>query len=595
INSLSEFIDIIDTALLNIKIKIIPNYQDILIIGDLMHSRMENPKVLFFMGLSSSNVPKKSNDNSIIDDEMRNIFYSRGIELSQNTIETTLNQKYYLYLSLSSPSEKLFLSYSSKDESNNMDDKSTIISEIEDMFIFDNNITIENDKNDSFRAYSMKDLYDYITDNFMKILNLENESIELIKNDKISINQKKDEVIKLLSVLKEKHDKNIIKIEEVLSNKDNNYLSKESLKIYDGEFNASISRIETYFNCPYKHFLQYSLELNERKECEIRKIDLGSIYHKALDMFFIKINKNKIDFNNNNEVEKAIEDTFNEIISSNDYNYLFNTKISYFILNNMKKVLKASIFAIREQLSFGCFTIAETEKQIINKMTVVDNKSNKEFDIKIKAKVDRIDLYNHNDDTIMVNVIDYKSGSKKLDIEDIESGISLQLIFYLDRVIKEIKNNNENKENINIIPSSALYFYIKDCIINLEPKNIKLDKIINSHNLDLTSNYIMNGIYNKDTLKYLLNSKKEIDSGIEKSIKESSDVVDKNYALEISQIEKLMDKSLQNITLASNQILNGDKQIKPFKKNGKNEACKYCKYKTICKYIDTSTKEDDNE
>ncbi|MCQ2610066.1 MAG: hypothetical protein MJ151_04690, partial [Lachnospiraceae bacterium] len=86
-----EFSDIRDLFNVSIEGKTIPlspPTMEELECGDLMRSRFDNPKVLFFLGLNESKIPRKSKDNNIIDDDMRLYFKNtEGIVLSQTTKE----------------------------------------------------------------------------------------------------------------------------------------------------------------------------------------------------------------------------------------------------------------------------------------------------------------------------------------------------------------------------------------------------------------------------------------------------------------------------------------------------------------------------
>lgn len=55
-------------------------------------------------------------------------------------------------------------------------------------------------------------------------------------------------------------------------------------KIYGNEIKASVSRFETYNNCPFKHFAAHGLALNIRQPFEFQNFELGNIFHHALKM-----------------------------------------------------------------------------------------------------------------------------------------------------------------------------------------------------------------------------------------------------------------------------------------------------------------------
>ena len=69
------------------------------------------------------------------------------------------------------------------------------------------------------------------------------------------------------------NDRNIYKLI------DNNLITNESIKIKDCNLfvnnTTSVSQIETYYNCPYKHFVRYGLKIDKEDVCELKPNDIG--------------------------------------------------------------------------------------------------------------------------------------------------------------------------------------------------------------------------------------------------------------------------------------------------------------------------------
>jgi ATP-dependent helicase/nuclease subunit B len=64
-----------------------------------------------------------------------------------------------------------------------------------------------------------------------------------------------------------------------LRHEDRPLLQEISRQIYGQLLENSVSRLETYAGCAYKHFLQYGLSLKEREEFGYEAVDFGNIYH----------------------------------------------------------------------------------------------------------------------------------------------------------------------------------------------------------------------------------------------------------------------------------------------------------------------------
>src|SRR5207237_10298478 len=57
---------------------------------------------------------------------------------------------------------------------------------------------------------------------------------------------------------------------------------------------ASVSQLESVAACPFKHFVQYGLRLEQREEEDPTAIDLGNVYHETLEKLVGTILKQKL-------------------------------------------------------------------------------------------------------------------------------------------------------------------------------------------------------------------------------------------------------------------------------------------------------------
>ena len=59
--------------------------------------------------------------------------------------------------------------------------------------------------------------------------------------------------------------------------------------LYGSTINASVSRFEGYNDCPFKHYANHGLRLNERTKYKLENFDLGNIFHTALKYISDKV------------------------------------------------------------------------------------------------------------------------------------------------------------------------------------------------------------------------------------------------------------------------------------------------------------------
>src|SRR5204862_2094899 len=56
-------------------------------------------------------------------------------------------------------------------------------------------------------------------------------------------------------------------------------------RLFGSPLKASVSRIESFASCPFRHFARYGLKLAEREDNDVTALDLGTVYHEILEQF----------------------------------------------------------------------------------------------------------------------------------------------------------------------------------------------------------------------------------------------------------------------------------------------------------------------
>lgn len=59
--------------------------------------------------------------------------------------------------------------------------------------------------------------------------------------------------------------------------------TRTAQRLYGTILENSVTRLEKFSACAYAHFLSYGLNLREREEYTFQAIDLGNIFHSAIE------------------------------------------------------------------------------------------------------------------------------------------------------------------------------------------------------------------------------------------------------------------------------------------------------------------------
>ena len=579
-----EFIKVFETGFSSKKLRTIPVAIDQVIVGDIMRSRFDNPKIEIFMGLNQSSVPARTNDTALIDDAIRDAFANNVKELSQTTIETAFNQRFYIYLALTNPTDKLILSYPNTDINNDSDVKSSVLRNIEDLFI-----SVNKDNEDEtrisekqidlsdFTLYRKEDIISFISNNINDLRKIyvkedgkykydfdDKTMFNIIKTQKYMnyLNEDADFISKLNNQFKKIDYSKDVSIKDTLSKK----LNKN--------FVGSPTTLETFSDCPLKFFLKYDININKRKEYEVAPFDLGTVAHKVFEKIFS--GDNSIDENNLKEkVEAEFENAIKELKLFNEFDkkdkkYFGVNRLEYVKENSKQLIVEASKILLN--LTKNANYVVENEKEFN-----YDIGSNKSSPIYVKGKIDRIEKVDGKDITY-ASVIDYKTGraSKKLDVKEMDDGHSIQLLLYLDNLL----NNNENKDK-KIEFCGSFYFWVANPIQKLSFKDFE-----NYSENDKNSQFGYEGLTNSDSnvLKTVY-GENNIDIEFKSGGKAIKNVkFNNNYKLGSVYLSK--DELNKKISTMHSKIIENIEKLKKgevLAKPYNEKSCKYCDYKDICR------------
>ena len=105
-----------------------------MVLGDTERTRSNKLKVVFVIGINDGNFPKANKIEGYLNDNDRMILEDSGIELAKNSIDSLYEEQFNIYRTLTTPEEKLFLSYSSSDKEGKSIRASILIKKIKRIF-----------------------------------------------------------------------------------------------------------------------------------------------------------------------------------------------------------------------------------------------------------------------------------------------------------------------------------------------------------------------------------------------------------------------------------------------------------------------------
>ena len=579
--TINEFYKILNAGFQNREIGIIPVALDQVNIGDIGRIKGRNVKVLFIVGVNDGILPAANKDEGILSDRDRDLLKENGIELSSSTRAKVFEEQYMVYTALTLASDYLMISYPMAYFEGKSLRASIVIPRLKRIFPK----LIE--ESDLFNLKEKADKYSKVTapiPTFNELIlalrrNYENEDVEDYWKDVYCWYKDKEEFYNksgnILEGLKYSNDGEVVAREKL----------KKLYSIKDGRLLFSVSRLENYAECPFSYFIKYGLKARDRKVYEFSAPDLGSFMHEILDEFTNKVKRERISWSElNSERCRSIVSDLIEKKLIEDSNSILNSSKKYkYFTNRFKRVIAKSVSVLAEQMRKGQFEIFSNEFQFGNLRDGAPIKlelpSGEE--VYLTGRIDRIDSLDFHGNTY-IRVIDYKSGSKKFDLNELYYGLQIQLLVYLDAILK----NSEYILHTQAMPGAILYFKIDDPII--KSKSELQDEEIRKQVLDKLK---MNGLLLKDAelVKAMDNDMETYSLVIPATFKKDGDFSSNSSVITEEQFNILREYVNFKMIELCEDMLSGKIRIEPCK-NQRTSYCDYCDYSAICQF-DTSIKD----
>lgn len=569
--SLQEFADILEAGFGEIEVGTIPQNVDRVIVGDMERTRLKQVKVLFFLGVNDGNIPKNASKGGIISDIDREFLSQSGLELAPSPRLQMYIQRLYLYLNMTKPSHRLYLSFARMNSGGKSIRPAYLIDTVKRMFPL---VEVQYPQNRSVLeqivspAAGLRYLAEGLREYAQGTLSEEKET----------------EFFTIYQAYKKQEDwthSRVLLTEAAFRHYEDSGLSRAVARaLYGWNLQNSVTRLETYAACAYRHFLQYGLSLKEREEFGFETVDMGNVYHAVLEGFAGKLaekNYTWFDF-----PEEFARETVKTVLEAYAATYgatvLYSNARNEYAITRMGRILTRTVLTLQKHLQKGNFAPEQYEMsfRFADQLESVHVTLSEQEKMHLQGRIDRIDVA-EDEEHIYVKVIDYKSGNKQFDLAALYYGLQLQLVVYMNAAMEMEAQKHPDKE---IIPAALLYYHIDDPTVETS--------------VELTEEELEQQIREKLRMNGVVNSQPDIVERLDREMMDKSDVIpverkkDGSFSARSSvmsreELQTVSDYVNEKVKNIGREILAGRISVDPYEK-GTAEACAYCTYKKVCGY-----------
>ena len=564
--SLQEFADILEAGFGEITVGTIPQNVDRIVVGDMERTRLKQVKVLFFLGVNDGNIPKNASKGGIISDMDREFLIESGTEMAPSPRQQMYIQRLYLYLNMTKPSQRLYLSYAKVNSDGKGIRPSYLIDTVQKLFP---QLAVEYPQNRS-RLEQIEGRQEgarYLA-----------EELREYADGTLREEERQDFYLMYRAYEADPEGRDRLTAAAFRRYKESGLSRIVARALYGRQLENSVSRLETYAACACRHFLQYGLSLQEREEFGFEVSDMGNVYHAVLENFAGKLaesGRTWWDFDENFATQ-AIKEAVEGYAATYGETVLYSSARNEYAITRMSRILTRTVLTLQQHLKQGSFQPDDYELsfRFAEDLDSIHVDLSEEEKMHLQGRIDRIDV-SEDAEHVYVKVIDYKSGNKKFDLAALYYGLQLQLVVYMNAAMELESRKHPDKE---IVPAALLYYHIDDPTIET-PVELTDEQI----NEQILAKLRMNGVVNSDPevverLDHYLQDKSAV-IPVEKkkdgSFSARSGILSRE---EMQLVSAYVDAKIRDI---GKEILDGKIAANPYEK-GNEEACTYCAYKKVC-------------
>jgi len=585
--TLQEFADILEAGFGEIEVGTIPQNVDRVVVGDMERTRLKQVKALFFLGVNDGNIPKNASKGGIISDIDREFLSQSGLELAPSPRQQMYIQRLYLYMNMTKPSHRLYLSFARMNSAGKSIRPAYLIDTVKRLFP---KLKVQYPQNrskleqivapgeglrylaESLREYAQGTLQESEETEFFTVYQAYGAERDDCGRNASSM-QVQVEAVMQAETMRTRLTEAAFKRYQ-----DSGLSQAVARALYGYQLMSSVTRLETYAACAYRHFLQYGLSLREREEFGFETVDMGNVYHAVLENFASKLAENGYTWFDFPE-EFAGETVKNELeayAATYGATVLYSSARNEYAITRMGRILTRTVLTLQNHLQKGTFQPEQYEMsfQYADKLESINVALSDREKMHLQGRIDRIDVA-EDDGHVYVKVIDYKSGNRQFDLAALYHGLQLQLVVYLNAAVELEAKKHPDKE---IVPAALLYYHVDDPTVETP--------------VELTEEELNQEILGKLRMNGVVNAEPDIVERLDRYLKDKSDVIpvekkkDGTFSArssvmsreELQAVSDYVNKKVKNI---GREILDGRISMDPYEK-GTAEACTYCAYKKVC-------------
>lgn len=547
--SIKEYSKLFNLMIANEDLGNVPIGLDNVQLGSADRIRCNNPYACFVLGANDGEFPQNVSSSGLLTEADRVKLIDDNFKLYSYGETLNAQERYFAYMAVSCASNRLYVSYR-----NSVDDtcESSIVSEIKDTFF-----AIETKSNNGCVT--------------LDSLETDANAFEFLASD-YDDNSKMTAALKQYFSDKKEFENRLDAVNNLSINPVMKINNKDlARKLFKNDMYLSASRIEDYYNCAFRYFCKFGLNVRPRTKAEMNAMQTGTVIHFVLEHLVKDVTTKTLVTLDRAQVEeltkKYLKLFFDTKMGDSEQ---LGARFKYRFMR-LSKMLTHVVLRLHDEFMNSDFEAKAFE------LSIGDGSENEEVKsktyhlsdggtIRIKGSIDRVDTYTENG-IQYVRVVDYKSGTKDFVLSDILHGLNLQMFVYLFTLC-------ESDNELSGVEAGVLYMHAARKVYNSERNAKNFNKSDNDE-------FRMKGIVLNDESHSIAEHMDRELSNKYIPVSVSNGEL-KGNIVSLADLGRISKKINELIVSMGDNLHMGYISQNPANSPHHDKTCEYCDYKDVC-------------
>lgn len=569
------FAGMVDAGLEELKLGAVPPSLDGVLVGSPERTRSDRIAALYLLGVNDGVLPMAIRENGLLSEEEREALAAAGVAMAPGARRRLLDERFLSYWTLTTPSRHLWISYPLADEEGQGLLPSELIRRVKRRFpgLRENMLAAEPAPGDpderqlAFAVHPGRALTLFVArlrhwrqgealaPGWWSVYRWLTERAEW-----------RDRLGKLLASLQYRNE------EPPLT-------ERTSLLLYGDRLLASVSRMERFVACPFRHFSAHGLRLKERKLYRVDAPDIGQLFHAALRQTTEKLlaegpaglEAARWQAEAAAAVERLMPKVQSQILLSSHRHRAMARKL--------RDIVARASSILGEHARLSAFRPVGLEIDFGPSGTLPPlslNLGNGRW-MDVVGRIDRVDAAD-TPEGLLLRIMDYKSGDVKLKLDEVAHGLSLQMLAYLDVVVSHAPHWLGRPAS----PAGVLYFHVHNPLLHTLNGMSRREA-----EQAMMKEFRMQGLVLADGEAVALMDQSLASGGksvvVPVEFKKDGSFSSRSQVADKGQWEALRRSVRSSMKKIGRRIAGGDVAIAPYRLD-KRSPCSVCEFRPVCQF-----------